>query len=377
MGTTVKLCPRIVVLLLLLCGGAIAAHAQEVYCYCEQYVYIDPASGDYSAYASSEWDGIDEYDPEDWYGWLQGTFTGGADQYQDGDGFLGGELGWNGTIASLGTDYEVTGDAGVEFDYDICECYYEEWGADDDAVPSAPTITTIGVYTGVPSAVTIQFGFSAPVLDAISIQQGGGPLIYASVEGYGGFNLSFDPSLLPTTTTTFTIAGYMYGQQVPGTSYDVTREDGFNNSTTFASVITGGDGFAPSFQIFNFQAFEYWSIFAFEGLGESPWDLATGGAEDTSTDDCVGTNPTTCPDEFQILYNGATNQVSGYPPLYMSPVLSTLPPQTPAFNSLENAWSLWVATGGSGQICVQLLVILGQDQSTVKELSPCLIIALP
>ena len=106
--------------------------------------------------------------------------------------------------------------------------------------------------------------------------------------------------------------------------------------------------------------------------------LIRAGAADGSTDACVATSPTTCPDEYGIRVTSGTNQVTGYSPISMSPVSGpTLPAQSYAFSSLENTWSLWVASGGSGAICVYLTTVLGQDGATVQAVNNCLGVALP
>lgn len=128
---------RFAMLVLALCAAGGAAHAQDITCYCESAVSVDPSSGEYTAYTSMQWD---VPDPEDWFGSLSGSFTNAADQSEEGDGLVEDELDWAGNV-TLGTTYEIDGDAVLSFLYDICDCYYEVSGPDSYAVPSAPTIS--------------------------------------------------------------------------------------------------------------------------------------------------------------------------------------------------------------------------------------------
>jgi hypothetical protein len=308
---------------------------------------------------------------------LYGSFTGSASQSEEGEGFLGDELDWEGDV-SLGGSYEMDGDAGVEFLYDICDCYYDESDSPTATIPSAPTISVIGLYLGIPSAVAIQFGFSASVLDTVSLQQNGGAPTYISVSGSPAVNVNLDQSALPVGMMTYSVVGYMYGQEVPGANYSVTRTDGNSPNTGFTYALTGGDGLGLSLQEFDYDAQELWSTFNYESYGDSGWDLARGGNGNVSTDSCVGTSPESCPDEAYMAASNVsgTNYVTGYSAISMSNLSgSSLPPQSRSYQSLENDWSLWVNSGGGGEICIYVAAI--NPDSTVVPANKCLSLSLP
>ena len=357
---------RSALLALLACAAAAVAHGQSINCICESAVYVDPSSGEYTAYTSMQWD-VD--DPEDWYGTLAGSFTSAGMQSAEGDGYVEGELDWAGNVA-LGTSYEIDGDAILEFDFDICGCYYEVPSSDNYVVPSAPAISLQYLYLVSPPTEEASWSVSSPVLAGCYVTENDGVPTYLS--DCTAPSYTFDETATAAGVNTFTFTGQMYGWNVNGDPFSVTRTDGSPSTqgNAFANFISGsgqcGIECAAVFStyVLAYSAVESYSTFQVGPGSYLPTTYSTSGAGGAQI-----IVPQTPPDPLFAV--GGTNTLSNgwYAGMIQQ---STLPADAV---SVSNTWLIALeGDGDSGSVYVSLLIDGGAGLASSWD---TLTIALP